>query len=170
MNLRALTREERTKVNRALDRWGTFEYFSDKTLIMDVESKKVCLTTPELWSVVGEVRPDLAGLAIGELKKTFTPTMPGADLFERNAKSDKYYVQVTENAAQLVLYGRDVMGDSIVSAWDGLDENELVILLTSRREAIGIGRTRYAGRSLLQKGKITITTVADAGLYLREEG
>jgi len=50
-----------------------------------------------------------------------------------------------------------------------LDENELVIILNSRLEAIGIGRTRFAGKSLLNKGKITITTVSDAGYYLRDE-
>ena len=69
-----------------------------------------------------------------------------------------------------VLYGRDVMGDSISLASDKLDENELVIILNSKQEAIGIGRTRFAGKSIFQKGRITITTLVDAGLYLRNEG
>jgi ribosome biogenesis protein Nip4 len=62
------------------------------------------------------------------------------------------------------------MGDSIASVSDGLDENELVILLNGKREAIGVGRTRFAGKSILQKGRITVTTLADAGQYLRDEG
>ena len=170
MSMRELTREERTKVNRALDRWGAFDFFSDKTLLVDGDSKNVCLISSALEPIAGLIKPEHAGLVIGELKKTFTPSMPGADLFARNAKSNRFYVELTESAAQLVLYGRDVMGNSIISAWEGLDENELVILFDSKRDAIGIGRTRFAGKSLLQKGKITISTVADAGLYLREEG
>jgi ribosome biogenesis protein Nip4 len=68
------------------------------------------------------------------------------------------------------LYGRDVMGESILEASGILGENELVIILNTRFEAIGVGRTRFAGRSLLQKGRITVTTLMDAGYYLREEG
>jgi predicted RNA-binding protein (TIGR00451 family) len=77
---------------------------------------------------------------------------------------------VNENAEKLVLYGRDIMGDSIVSASEALDENELVIITNEKREAIGVGRTRFAGKSILAKGRITITTLADAGQYLRDEG
>ena len=76
---------------------------------------------------------------------------------------------VGDNAEKLVLYGRDVMGDSIIEAAPDLDENELVIMTNLRDEAIGIGRTRFAGKSLLQEGRITITTLADAGRYLRDE-
>jgi ribosome biogenesis protein Nip4 len=77
---------------------------------------------------------------------------------------------VTETSAQLVLYGRDVMGESIVAASQELKENDLVILLNTKHEAIGIGRTRFVGQSLLQNGKVAITTLADAGYYLRDEG
>ena len=96
--------------------------------------------------------------------------MAGADLFARSGKRNEFYIILNENAEKLVLYGRDIMGESIVDASDTLNENELVILLNSRLEAIGIGRTRFAGRSILQKGKVTVTTLNDAGYYLREEG
>jgi ribosome biogenesis protein Nip4 len=119
---------------------------------------------------ISEMQPFSMGLAIGELKKEFVPSMAAADLFARWGKRNRFYVTVNENAEKLVLYGRDVMGDSILDVSDMLDENELVIILNSRLEAIGIGRTRFAGKSLYQKGRITITTVADAGYYLREEG
>jgi ribosome biogenesis protein Nip4 len=99
------------------------------------------------------------------------PSMQGADLFARVGRRNEYYVTVNKNSEQLVLYGRDVMGDSIVEASDSrLGENEVVILLNAKKEAIGIGRTRFGGKSLLQKGKITVTTLADAGYYLRGEG
>jgi 60S ribosome subunit biogenesis protein NIP7 len=96
--------------------------------------------------------------------------MPGADLFARVTNNGRFYITVSENAEKLVLYGRDIMGDSIISASDDLDENELVIVLNGKRDAIGVGRTRFAGKSLFQKERITVTTLLDAGLYLREEG
>ena len=139
-------------------------------MIMESGSKTVCLVSGDLEQAIVKTQPYVAGLAIGDLKKQFVPSMAGADLFARCGKRNEFYVIVNENAEKLVLYGRDVMGESIVEASDMLDENELVIILNSRLEAIGIGRTRFAGKSLLKKGKVTITTVSDAGYYLRDEG
>jgi ribosome biogenesis protein Nip4 len=65
---------------------------------------------------------------------------------------------------------RDIMGESIVEASEALAENELVILLNTSHEAVAIGRTRFSGNLLLQRGRVTVTTLADAGYYLREEG
>jgi ribosome biogenesis protein Nip4 len=62
------------------------------------------------------------------------------------------------------------MGESVVEASTALAENELVILLNSSFDALGIGRTRFSGNSLLEKGRVTFTTITDAGYYLREEG
>jgi 60S ribosome subunit biogenesis protein NIP7 len=164
------TREETTLINRALGRWGAFEFFKGRSLmIRENENKTVCLVPGEP-EAIAQMQPYLAGLEIGELKKQFVPSMAGADLFARSGKRNEFYIAVNENAEKLVLYGRDVMGDSIVEAHDMLDENELVIILNDKHEPIGIGRTRFAGKYLLQKGKITVTTVADAGYYLREEG
>lgn len=134
--------------------------------------RKICVVSDALRSGVADLRPDYAGLAIGELKKRkFVPTMAGADLFARVRKNNgKHYISVNERAEGLVLYGRDVMGDSILRASEDLDENELVIIVNGRQEAIGVGRTRFAGKSLLKKGRIAVTTLLDAGLYLREEG
>jgi len=138
-------------------------------MIQENAGKIVCVMPAEL-EVITRMQPYHAGLAIGELKKQFVPSMAGADLFVRSGKRNEFYIIVNENAEKLVLYGRDIMGESIVEASDTLGENELVILLNSRLEAIGIGRTRFAGRSILQKGKVTVTTLNDAGYYLREEG
>lgn len=171
MKPRELSREEQTVVKRAFHRWGVFEFFKDKSVLVDEgDQKKICMLSPALVSRLSALVPEYAGLVIGVLQKGFTPSMPGADLFARHAQSNGYYVAVTDNAEQLILYGRDVMGDSITMASDTLDENELVIILNSKKEAIGIGRTRFAGKSILQKGKVTISTLADAGLYLRDEG
>jgi ribosome biogenesis protein Nip4 len=167
-------REERTQINRALDRWGAFEFFKHKPLIIqEVGTKKkiVCLVTGGIEKAIQVMEdPYSAGLAIGELKKQFIPSIAGADLFARYGERNKYYITVGEKAENLVLYGRDIMGESIEAASDALDENELVIVLNAAFEAIAVGRTRFAGRSLFQKGRVTVSTIADAGYYLREEG
>ena len=168
-------RTEKTKINRALDRWGAFEFFKDKVLILQKEddSKKVmvCLANDKIEELMASmIHPYSLGLAIGELRKQFIPSIAGADLFARFGKRNKFYIVVSEKAEKLVLYGRDIMGESIVKASDTLGENELVILLNTSHEAIAIGRTRFSGSSLLQKGRVTVTTLADAGYYLREEG
>lgn len=170
MTYRRPAREERTLINRALDRWGVFEFFKGKSLMIHENGGKiVCLVPGEMDAII-RMQPYLAGLAIGELKKRFVPSMAGADLFARAGKRNEFYIIVNENAEKLVLYGRDILGESIVEASGTLGENELVIVLNKRLEAIGIGRTRFAGRSLLQKGRVAVTTMVDAGYYLREEG
>ncbi len=173
------TRDERTKINRALDRWGAFEFFKDKGLMIQKDDKKkvvvvvVYLVTDrikELMMRIHMMQPFSLGLAIGELKKQFLPSMAGADLFARYGERNKFYIVVGEKAENLVLYGRDIMGESIVEASDALGENDLVIVLNTASEAIAVGRTRFAGKSLFQSGRVTVTTIADAGYYLREEG
>jgi ribosome biogenesis protein Nip4 len=166
------SKDERTQINRALDRWGAFEFFKGKTLVIQKVGKKkvVCLVTDGLEKAVQMMDPFIAGLAIGELKKQFMPSIAGADLFARYGKRNKFYIVVNEKAEKLVLYGRDILGESMVEASEVLHQNELVIVLNTRFEAIGIGRTRFAGRMLFDKGRVTVTNIADAGYYLREEG
>lgn len=169
-------RNERTKINRALDRWGAFEFFKDKVLVLQKDDTKkkivVCLVNEKIEELLmaGMISPYSLGLAIGELGKEFSPSIAGADLFARYGKINKFYIVVSEKAEKLVLYGRDIMGESIVEASEALAENELVILLNTFHEAVAIGRTRFSGNLLLQRGRVTVTTLADAGYYLREEG
>lgn len=175
MKFRNPDKNERTRINRALDRWGAFEFFKDKSLLVTQkdDTKKVLV-----WLVSNTIEKLMIpmthsyslGLAIGELRKEFVPTIAGADLFARYGKRNKFYVVLNEKAEKLVLYGRDIMGESVVEASTALTENELVILLNSSFDALGIGRTRFSGNSLLEKGRVTFTTITDAGYYLREEG
>lgn len=170
MKHRKPTRDERTMINRALARWGAFDALKDSAFLIkeDGKSRQACLVTPELEAAVAGLDPVLCGLAIGDLAKHFRPTMEGADLFARLSGGGGNYVQVGDNAEKLVLYGRDVMGESVLTAGD-IGENELVIITNRAGEAIGVGRTRFAGKSIMQKGKATVTTLQDAGRYLREE-
>lgn len=175
MKFRNPDKNERTRINRALDRWGAFEFFKDKSLLVTQkdDTKKVLV-----WLVSNTIEKLMIpmthsyslGLAIGDLRKEFVPTIAGADLFARYGKRNKFYVVLNEKAEKLVLYGRDIMGESVVEASTALAENELVILLNSSFDALGIGRTRFSGNSLLDKGRVTFTTITDAGYYLREEG
>ncbi len=171
MKHRKPSRDERTTINRALAKWGVFDALKGGAFLIreDGKSKQVCLATPELATAIASLDPLYCGLAIGELAKHFTLTIEGADLFARLSEGGRNYVAVGENAEKLVLYGRDVMGDSVQHVAGDLDENELIIITNGAGEAIGLGRTRFAGKSLTQKGRITITTVKDAGRYLREE-
>jgi|SRR5215203_2044846 len=171
------TRAERTLINRAFDRWGVFEFFKDKALLIEKDGKKkvvFCLVTDTVEEVmmimIHSSNLYRSGLAIGELKKQFTPSIAGADLFARHGERNKFYIAVSEKAENLLLYGRDIMGESIIEASDSLHENELVIVLNRWFEAIAVGRTRFDGRSLFQKGRVTVTNISDAGYYLREEG
>jgi 60S ribosome subunit biogenesis protein NIP7 len=168
-------RAERTQINRALDRWGAFEFFKDKAFLIEKDGKKkvvVCLVTDRVEEVMMIHTTNLyrSGLAIGELKKQFIPSIAGADLFARYGERNKFYIAVSEKAENLLLYGRDIIGESIIEASDALHENELVIVLNKWFEAIAVGRTRFAGKSLFQKGRVTVTNIFDAGYYLREEG
>ncbi|MCI0564505.1 MAG: hypothetical protein MN733_39045, partial [Nitrososphaera sp.] len=123
MEYRWPTREEKTTTNRALDRWGVFDYFKNKTLMIETNgTRRVCLMSSELESLLPKIDPDVAGMAIGQVTKQFFPSMPGADLFARVAKKNQYYVSVGDNAEKLILYGRDVMGDSILDCSEELDE------------------------------------------------
>ena len=68
-------RTERTQINRALDRWGAFEFFKDKAFLIEKDGKKkvvVCLVTDRLEEVMMIHTTNLyrSGLAIGELKSS----------------------------------------------------------------------------------------------------
>jgi predicted RNA-binding protein (TIGR00451 family) len=175
---------EKTQMNRVLNRWAVFEALSKESYLIqekqEMENKSniiisklrtVCLVTPSLARVALQTNPQHAGLAIGYLKKQFVPSMAGADLFARLAAKDKkYYVVVNEKAEKLVLYGRDVLASSINQISTELSENDMVIILNTKHEAIGIGKIRYSGSLILkQNNKVAISTLLDAGYYLREE-
>ena len=95
--------------------------------------------------------------------------MQGADLIARISKKFPYVI-VNQTAENLILYGRDVLGQSIIKTSNMLRENEIVIILNTKNEALGIGRTKGSGESLLEHGKSTVINLVDAGCYLRSEG
>ena len=169
---RKTTRQELTTLKRAFDRWGIFDYFKDKAVLIREEKnskiREVYLLPIGLELMVINSQPYYGGLMVGEIKKKFLPSMQGADLIARVSKKFPYII-VNEIAEKLILYGRNVLGQSIIETTEMLNENEVVILLNVKGEPIGIGKTNFAGKSLHQNGKATVTTLVDAGCYLRNE-
>lgn len=164
---RHLTREEKTMLNRFFDKWGMFDYFKDKSLLIKENTdREVYLMNDEVRKLALKQDPVLAGIKLGDMKKQFWLSIECAAIFAKY--SNKRRVVVSEQAEALVLYGRDVFGDSIVNHTDDFGENEIVLIINRNGEAIGIGRTRFPSEKITKSG-VTITTIADRGIYLREE-
>lgn len=169
---RKACRQELTILRRAFNKWGVFDFFMEKSLLIKEErhkSRKVYLLSSGLEVITLSRQPDYAGLKIGELKKNFLPSMEGADLIARVSKKFPHII-VDEIAERLILYGRSVLGQSIVGGTENLNENEVILLLNDNREPIGIGRTKFSGKRLFQIDIDTVNTLVDAGHYLRSEG
>jgi len=166
-------RKELTVLKRAFDKWGIFEFAEKNALVLnDLEqfhTKEVFLLSTYLEGILSRRQPYYAGLKIGELKKNFTPTIQGADLIARISKNFPHVI-VNETCENLILYGRDVFGQSIIKTSEMIRDNEIVILLNTKNEPLGVGRTKVSGESLQRHGKCTILTLVDAGFYLRSEG
>lgn len=167
------TRQELTTLKRAFDKWGVFEFFKDKSiLIKEIKTltiREVHFLSNEIEKIALLEQPSYAGLMIGELKKHFSLSMQGADLVSKISKQFPYII-VNETAEKSILYGKNVYSRSIISTSSILNENEVVIILNQKHEAIAIGKTRFGDNLLLQNDKIAVTTMIDAGFYLRSEG
>ncbi len=111
-------------------------------------------------------QPYHAGLLIGYLHKNFFPSLPFLEIIVAKGKSFSNIV-IKDHAANLVLYGKDVFGDSILSC-SKFEENTFVLILNSDRKPLGLGKTRYSS-SNIQAGKVMVSTVSDFGKYLRDE-
>jgi 60S ribosome subunit biogenesis protein NIP7 len=168
---RKASRQELTALRRAFDRWGIFGFFKEKSLLIKDNGvvREVYFLSTALERIVSVQQPMHAGLMVGELKKSFLPSMQGADIIARMSKKFPYII-VNEVAEKIILYGRNVLGQSILEMAENLKENEIVLLLNINKEPIGIGRTKFSGYSLLQENKSTVDTLVDAGYYLRSEG
>ncbi len=89
---------------------------------------------------------------------------------KHNPRLNYPYVIVDDKSANLVIYGRDIMGNAITHFLNGVKENQLVIILNQKKDVIGIGKSRYGGSLITQSDKITIDTLQDIGThYLKGE-
>jgi archaeosine-15-forming tRNA-guanine transglycosylase len=137
------TRQELTTLKRAFDKWGVFEFFKDKSiLIKEIKTltiREVHFLSNEIEKIALLEQPSYAGLMIGELKKHFSLSMQGADLVSKISKQFPYII-VNETAEKSILYGKNVYSRSIISTSSILNENEVVIILNQKHEAIAIGK------------------------------
>jgi 60S ribosome subunit biogenesis protein NIP7 len=119
-----------------------------------------------------KLQPINSGLIIGKIRnKKFLPNINFAELIvSNNPKLNYPYVILENKGANLVLYGRDIMGNSIIDFFKEIKENQLLIILNQNKEVIGIGRSRYNNNLITQNDKITIDNVEDIGThYLKNE-
>lgn len=112
-------------------------------------------------------QPYYAGLFMGQIYKKFFPSLSFLEIVVTNGVSFPF-IMIKDHAANLVLYGRDVFGDSILSS-SIFDENTLVLIMNSDRRPLGLGKTRYPSSMICKEKTIVVSTIYDYGYYLREE-
>jgi 60S ribosome subunit biogenesis protein NIP7 len=162
------TELELTILRQSFSKWGVFEYFKNKLLAIRTQGddkRQIFLLSTDVGDI--DLFPVYSGLYIGTLGKYLSPSLGMTQIIAKEAKKFPF-VKVNRKAESLVIYGRDIFGDSIVE-YSVSKENEVVIILNMHSEAIGLGLTRHDSTSITTKGKVTVTNVADIGQYIREE-
>ena len=157
-------------LKRAFHNWGIFDFFPDKEILVnetDDKTKEIYVLAPMAKKILCGKQAYCAGLKIGELKKNFLPSMQGADIIARNSRKFSHIV-VDEKAKTCLIWQRCSWKINMEIS-EKLTENDIVVILNKNREAIGIGRTRFPAQLCYSLVKFTVTTILDAGYYLREE-
>jgi 60S ribosome subunit biogenesis protein NIP7 len=114
-----------------------------------------------------KLNPIIVGLKIGTIKnKKFAPNLNFAEFVVKHNKNMDYpHVIINTKAENLVVFGRDIMGSSILSFFKDIKENQQVIILNHNKEVIGFGKSRYSGSLIVQPNIISIDTTQDIGTY-----
>ena len=125
------------------------------------------LVTPEVLARVPDaVRDgaDAVGLPIGVMQSgAFHLDLQGAVLASRHTKAGT--LRVTDHAARLFLYGRNVLGDSVLWADPALRKGEPCIVADPRGDAMGIGVVVGSFKGPRE----AVLAVHDLGTYLRDQ-
>jgi ribosome biogenesis protein Nip4 len=119
-----------------------------------------------------KLQPMHSGIIIGQVRnKKFLPNLNFAELVVNyNPRLNYPYVVLENKGANLALYGRDIMGNSILDFFHEIKENQILIIFNQKKEVIGIGRSRFNNNLITQLDKITIDNVQDIGThYLKDE-
>ena len=133
----------------------------------DSKSKVHVCSNKELKEMTIRLQPMHSGICIGEIKnKKFTPNLNFAEIIvNQNPKLSYPFVILEEKGSQLALYGRDIMGKSIILCNNIIKENQILLLLNENKEVIGIGKSRYNDKLITQSNKVTIDNIQDIGTY-----
>ena len=118
--------------------------------------------------------PISMGIQIGVIKKKkFLPGLNFAELIlyhHTNNSLEFPHILVNEKAANLVCFGRDIMGSSVISYYHKIRDNQVLIILNENKEVLGWGRSRFSGPLLTSPNIITVDTVENIGtFYLQKE-
>jgi ribosome biogenesis protein Nip4 len=132
----------------------------------DGRNQQVVLLTAEVLALPPEILTglDTAGLPIGALAgDVFTLGLQGAVLAGRHARLQS--VRVSEHAAQLFLYHRDVLGSSVLHGDAALHKGDSCIVTNPRGETVGIGVVvgNFKGP------QSAVRPLDDLGSYLRDQ-
>lgn len=128
----------------------------------------VCIASMDLADLPEDVvaTADHVGLRIGTLEgEDFHLDLQGALML--GSVSRDISVRVNEKASRMFLYGKDVLGESVVSWPRGVGTGDACIVVNPRWEAIGIGVVAARGAKGMHPA---INPVHDLGTYLRDQG
>jgi 60S ribosome subunit biogenesis protein NIP7 len=169
---RELTRQETTIIRREFNRWGIYGYIKDKIFIIKenkTNTKELFIITLPLKDFIFFPQSFYGGLQVGFLKKKLF--LPSLTFFSIVAKfgSNFSYVIVDNKAEQLILYGKDIFGNSIIDASPDIKQNSTLLILNKSNEFLGIGRSKYQTIKIKSNGIVTVYTLFDLGGYLRYE-
>ncbi len=115
------------------------------------------------------LHPYSAGLFLGYLEKgRYRPSLPLAHVVAKYA--ERGVVAVSDKAAQLFLYGRDVFSGSITRFLGPLRKGDLVVVLNPLGEALGYGEVVSPPQEWLHGSEIAVRNLQDLGWYLRRGG
>jgi NOL1/NOP2/fmu family ribosome biogenesis protein len=124
------------------------------------------LVTPALLELPADLLAgaDAGGLPVGTLQDgEFHLDLQGAVLLSPHTQAQT--VRITEHAARLFLYGRNVLGTSIERHDPSLEKGDACVVANPRGEALGIGVVVGS----MKGPREAVKPVADLGMYLREQ-
>jgi ribosome biogenesis protein Nip4 len=148
------------------------DIFKDKLKQTDNNCNIYLCSNKEQKEMAIKLQPLHTGIMIGQINnKKFIPNLNFAEIIVKyNPKLNYPYIILEDKGANLVMYGRDIMGKSILEFYDQIKENQLLIILNKKKEVIGLGRSRYNNKFIDQTNKITIDNIQDIGThYLKYE-
>ncbi|HET8793816.1 MAG TPA: PUA domain-containing protein [Nitrososphaeraceae archaeon] len=169
---REITRHETTIILRESNRWGIYEYIKDKNFVIrenKTNKNEVFVIPLPLTDFIFFSQSFYGGLKMGILKKK--KFIPSLHFFSIVAKfgNNFSYVIVDNKSEQLILYGKDIFGNSIIYASPDIDQNSTLLILNKSRDFLGIGRSKYQTDKIKSNGIVTVYTLSDLGEYLRFE-
>ncbi len=112
-------------------------------------------------------QPICSGIIMGKVvNKKFLPNINFAEMVVKyNFDLNYPYIILDNTGTNLATYGRDIMGNSIISYFKDIRENQILIMLNQKKEVIGIGQSRFNSELITQFDKITVDNIQDIGTY-----